>query len=388
MVNDCIKIGLRNNCSTLKKLSQLSYCKLKGYQIHSTYKVNAISQACGRLAQMKRSIKKGIKTKLPYVSKPFLVNCYGFKINGMLLSIPFRPLRPINILLNEYAIKILSDTSLKVRSFSISETSISLCIAKNVVEIKCHDAVGIDRNLRNITIGNAKSVTIYNTAKLVQIKENTTHIVSTFKRNDHKIRNKLYTKFGKRITRRTEQFLHKISKDIVHNAKQSKSMIIFEDLKGIRKLYRKGNGQGHKFRRKLNSWSFYELQKQVEYKAKWEGIPVKFVNPRCTSTLCPRCGNRLQEDRQRRRDLWCGNCKRWQDRDVIASMNIAYKGWLKFIHPQGVTSETNEGELCSCSNQEPIILRVDVAKLGMKSYEPKYPNGTRLKVRNVGNKKN
>ncbi len=66
-------------------------------------------------------------------------------------------------------------------------------------------------------------------------------------------------------------------------------MIVFEDLNGIRKLYRKGNGQGNKFRRKLNSWSFYELQRQIEYKADWEGIPVRFVDPKCTSKLCPIC---------------------------------------------------------------------------------------------------
>jgi putative transposase len=160
--------------------------------------------------------------------------------------------------------------------------------------------------------------------------------------------------------------LHKVSKDIVQNAKQSKSMIIFENLKGIRKLYRKGNGQGNKFRRKLNSWSFYELQRQVEYKARWEGIPVKFIDPKCTSKLCPRCGKRLQEDRQRRRDLWCGNCKRWQDRDVVAAMNIAYKGWTRFIHPQGVVGEAMVQE---CGFSEPLILKVDATKLRVKGYQ-------------------
>jgi putative transposase len=48
------------------------------------------------------------------------------------------------------------------------------------------------------------------------------------------------------------QYLHKITKDIVELAKESRSAIILEDIKGIRKLYRKGNGQGNKFRRKMN----------------------------------------------------------------------------------------------------------------------------------------
>ncbi|MEO9309077.1 MAG: IS200/IS605 family accessory protein TnpB-related protein, partial [Nitrososphaera sp.] len=41
-----------------------------------------------------------------------------------------------------------------------------------------------------------------------------------------------------------------------------------------KKDIKKGNGQGNKFRRKLNSWSFYEFQRQIQYKAAWEGIPV------------------------------------------------------------------------------------------------------------------
>jgi putative transposase len=42
--------------------------------------------------------------------------------------------------------------------------------------------------------------------------------------------------------------------------KESKNAIILEDIKSIKIPYRNGNGQGNKFRRKLNSWSFYEFK--------------------------------------------------------------------------------------------------------------------------------
>lgn len=54
MVNHCIKIGLENNVTTLRRFSKLYYHKLEQYDIASSYKLNAISQACGRLAQMKK----------------------------------------------------------------------------------------------------------------------------------------------------------------------------------------------------------------------------------------------------------------------------------------------------------------------------------------------
>jgi putative transposase len=116
MVNHCIRIGLEHNCSTMKKLSNLSYHKLKDYQIQSKYKLTAISQAAGRLAQMKKDSKKGREIRSPFVRKPYLVSCYGFKINGCLLSFPVSNRQFANILLNSHTVKVISDKSLEPRS--------------------------------------------------------------------------------------------------------------------------------------------------------------------------------------------------------------------------------------------------------------------------------
>lgn len=368
MVNHCIRIGLENNVSTLKKFSKLFYHELDGYDIGSVYKLNAISQACGRLSQMKRDAKKGRKVTSPFVHKPFATNCYNFKINGMLLTIPFRKGQRISILLNQHVISTIE--KLKVKSFTITPTSLSLSVKKQVVEINPENIIGIDRNLGNVTVGNKEKVTVYSTTKLGIIKNNTTHVVASFKRNDHRVRKRFYSKILNHRKRRVNQFLHRISKNIVNNAVKTKSMIVFEDLNGIRKLYRKGNGQGRKYRRRLNGWSFYELQRQVEYKARWEGIPVRFVNPRRTSMMCPVCGDRIQGDMYNRRKLWCSNCKRLMDRDVVASLNISYKGWARFTHPRCATGEAMVQEPRLLSYNDLAILKVDVAKSSLILHQP------------------
>jgi putative transposase len=361
MVNNCIRIGLEHNCSTMKKLSLLSYQKLKDYQIQSYYKLTAISQAAGRLAQMKKDIKKGRKTKSPFVRKPYLVSCYGFKINGMLLSFPVSNRQFANILLNEHTAKILSDDSLEPRSFTVTPNSLAITVRKQVQEITPESVIGIDGNLRNVTISTLNGCIMYKTNKLLSIKQNSQFVRAAFRRNDRRVKNRFYTKIRGRQTRRISQYLHKISKDIVQKAKESKAMLVFEDLKGIRKLYRKGNGQGNNYRRKLNSWSFYELQRQIQYKAEWEGILVCFVDPRRTSQLCPTCGESLQEDRQNRRKLWCNNCSKSMDRDIVASMNIAYKERARFTHPGGLSVEAVKGNVVFF--EKPLILRVDGSKL-------------------------
>ena len=360
MVNECIRIGLDNNITTLRKFSSNHYHDLEKYDTQSKYKLTAISQACGRLSQMKRSIREGKTPKSPYVQKSYLVSCYGFKINGMLLSIPIGDRRYIHIILNRHTQQILSDKLLKVKSFVITPDSISLCIQKEVKEVKCDNTIGIDRNLRNVTVGNHEKVTMYDMDDLPKITYRTRQTISSFKRNDHRIRQKIYSKLGNRRARRIKQFLNRISKDIVSKARKSNSMIVLEDIKGIRKLYRKGNYQGRKYRGMMNSWPFYELQRQIRYKSVWEGIPVRFVSPVRTSILCPICGSRTRKDAEHDRKSWCGNCKKSMDRDVVAAMNISYKGLQRFCNPSCDVNEIMRGNLGMT-----VILRIDASKLGL-----------------------
>lgn len=48
------------------------------------------------------------------------------------------------------------------------------------------------------------------------------------------------------------------------------------------------------------------------------------------------------------------------DRDVVASMNIAYKGWSRFCHPRGLPEEAVKGNV-----DKPLILRVDGSKFAV-----------------------
>ncbi|MDE1827252.1 MAG: transposase [Thaumarchaeota archaeon] len=363
MVNKAIAIGLENGTSNMKRLSLLSYNKLAQYDIPSYYKLNAISQAAARLAHMKQDIRKGRMVKSPLVRKPYITTCYGFKVNGMLLSIPARR-EHILVPLNNHTVSRLSEEGIQTRSFTVTPQSISISIRKVVQEIMPKSVIGIDRNLRNVTISTSEGTVMYRTEKMLSIKENMQHVRSAFRRNDRRVKTNFFMQQSNRQSRRIQQYLHKISKDIVQKAKETRSAIVLEDIKGIRRLYRKGNGQGNKFRRRLNSWSFYELQRQIQYKAAWGGIPVQFVDPRCTSKLCPICGHRVQEDGQNRRKLLCNNCGRSMDRDVVASMNIAHKGWSRFCHPRGLPDEAMKG---NADNLQPLILRVDGSKLVMIS---------------------
>src|SRR5207244_4802143 len=77
---------------------------------------------------------------------------------------------------------------------------------------------------------------------------------------------------------------------------------------------------------------FGEAQRQIEYKARWVGLPVVRLSRRETrgsSVSCPRCGERLQSDKRLGRKLWCGKCRTVMDRDMVAAVNLARRGRVR-----------------------------------------------------------
>jgi len=329
MVNDCIAIGLTNDAWTLKRLSSLAYRQLNCYDCLSYYKLCAISRAAGILASRRKSFKRGVTPRSPYSLRPQLVSCYGFKIKNDRLSVPVGKHTYEEIRLNPHTLNVLTDQQVKVRSFLLTPNSLSITIAKEVATRPVVGTIGVDRNLSNLTYGNLERVVQYDLSKTTSITQTTRSIVSSFHRNDTRIRRHIAGKYGKRRRNRTLQLLHHTTKRIVRDAAQYSEAIVLERIDGIRKLYRKGNGQGRKYRGRMNGWSFGEAQRQIQYKAAWEGTPVVKVNPRGTSNRCAKCGEILQlaqlSDTKHRRCLWCNKCQRWIDRDVNAAINLSLR---------------------------------------------------------------
>jgi putative transposase len=338
------------------------YGRLAVYKIIAYYKLSAISHAAGILANRKKSLKRGIRPRKPYAVRPLLVSSYGFKIVDDVLKIPIGNKEYFDIPLNRYVKVVLSDHDLRIRSFLLTATTLGICYSKEVAMIDCKEIEGVDRNLRNVTVGSSREITQYDLGKAVDISANTRSIISSFKRNDVRVRKQLYRKYGMRRKQRVSQLLHRVTKAIVQNARQNRAAITFEDIRHIRRLYQKGNYQGNAHRGKLNSWSFAEVKRQIEYKASWAGVPtiqLSVKETRGTSQLCPRCGKMITQMDRKTRQLYCGECRRWMDRDVLAAMNLSIKGLARFASSQGLADEAVNGN----SERDPVILRVDASKL-------------------------
>jgi putative transposase len=117
----------------------------------------------------------------------------------------------------------------------------------------------------------------------------------------------------------------------------------------------------------MNSWSFGEIKRQIEYKARWLGIPIIRLTKgetRNTSTVCPRCGERLQFGQYKSRQLWCPSCKMWEDRDVLAAKNLSRKGLLRFGSslPSNDNAKGGAAEAMRGNPTTAVILGADAPK--------------------------
>lgn len=118
---------------------------------------------------------------------------------------------------------------------------------------------------------------------------------------------------------------HRLSREIVNLAiRWNVETIQMENLKGFGRTSEGEVEKTHK--RLLGRWSYFELQKNIEYKASMAGIKVKYVQPAYTSQTCHVCGQR--GDRSERDTFICTNpeCECYnkpQDADMNAAINIA-----------------------------------------------------------------
>jgi putative transposase len=227
----------------------------------------------------------------------------------------------------------------------------------------------VDRNLRNLTVGNDEGTRHYDLSKTVRIASTTMRIVASFKRDDARIRGAIASKYGMRRTARTGHLLHTTTKTVVALAVQRREAIVLEDIRGIRCLYRKGNSQGRKYRGRMNGWSFSEAQRQIDYKARWVGLPIIRVSRRETSgstVTCPRCGERLQSDKRLERKLWCGKCRIVMDRDRLTAVILAWRGRVRFARsrpPILLEAQGRAGEAVKGNPTPTVIPGVDAPKL-------------------------
>ena len=128
---------------------------------------------------------------------------------------------------------------------------------------------------------------------------------------------------GQRENRWMQDVNHQVSKALVENNPKH-TLFVLEDLTGIRSATERVR---NKDRYVSVSWSFYDFEQKLIYKAKQNQSSVIKVDPRYTSQCCPVCGHIEKSNRNKKLHLFsCKNCGYTSNDDRIGAMNLHRMG--------------------------------------------------------------
>ena len=144
---------------------------------------------------------------------------------------------------------------------------------------------------------------------------------------------------GQRENRWMQDVNHCVSKALVESNPKH-TLFVLEDLSGVRTATERVRT---KDRYVSVSWSFYDLEQKLIYKAKQNQSTVIKVDPSYTSQCCPVCGHIEKANRNKKIHLFtCKNCGYKSNDDRIGAMNL-YRMGINYLEdsqvPDTVTAE-------------------------------------------------
>jgi len=185
--------------------------------------------------------------------------------------------------------------------------------------------IAVDINERYVYYGNSqwirkvetpveKAMRLRRLAEELQRKYSSTHhgVERKSKSLQERIR-RLYKKARDVV----EDWAKKTAVRVVEETRRQSYAVAVEDLTGLKESIRE---LPKEHRVKLTTLAYRRLLWWIKWQATKRGIVVVEVDPRGTSTTCPKCGGKMAEVGHRR--MKCVACGFEEDRDIVAVLNI------------------------------------------------------------------
>ncbi|MEM3790982.1 MAG: transposase [Thermoproteota archaeon] len=211
----------------------------------------------------------------------------------------------------------------RVGGLLMTEKELTITVKKSV-EPKADKWASFDVNLMNVTSSIDGEIKRYDLKELYHIHrtyETKRQRIQKLSRLKPETSKRLLEKYSKREKNRAKDFMHKLTTQIARELKEKNCGAILENLKGIK---RRILNDSKKMNRKLSKWNARTFQFMLEYKLLWNGLSVKYVNPKNSSKTCPVCSGSMAS--YEGRIMKCEECNIILDRDVVAVLNLQMRG--------------------------------------------------------------
>ena len=230
--------------------------------------------------------------------------------------------------LKDVTAKLHRNFSGQIKSATISQVPsgkyyVSILVETEHMELPhTNQNTGIDLGIKELCITsdgkkykNPKIIRKYE-KKLIKLQRQLAHKEKR-SQNYYKIKKKIALCHEK-ITNTRKDYLHKISHEII-----SENQVIVSENLQIKNMVK-----NHHLAKAISDVSWYELTRQLEYKAKWNGRKyIKIDTFYASSQICSVCGYQNTETKDLSVRKWeCPVCGVKHDRDINAAKNILAEG--------------------------------------------------------------
>ena len=211
--------------------------------------------------------------------------------------------------------------------------------------------VGIDRGIRFIATSydSEGKTTFFHGGKIIARRVHFKNKRSELQRKGTPSARRRLKAMGHRENRWMRDVNHCVSKALVEKY-PSNTLLVIEDLSNVRK-----STQRVKKERKYTqvSWSYYDLEMKLKYKALLKGSCVINVPANYTSQRCPVCGHVQDTNRDKEKHFFCcRTCGYRSNDDRIGAMNLFLMGKHWNANPALVS---NEIRLTKDGNKVPVF---------------------------------
>lgn len=189
--------------------------------------------------------------------------------------------------------------------------------------------VGLDRGLRFlITAYDEKGLTTFMSGKdILRKRQSFLKIRAELQSKGTKSAKRALKRISGRENRWMSDINHQISKTLVEKYGPG-TLFVLEDLTGV-SFAEENLTHGAKANGDLRSWTFYQLERYLSYKAKSSSSDIKKVSAKYTSQRCPKCGRIHKENRSHKtHEYVCDSCGYHSNDDRIGAMNIYQLGTM------------------------------------------------------------